>query len=34
MTEQFKTLYTILNDLDSYEAIPIYSYVVNMERKK
>lgn len=26
--------HTILNDLDSYDAIPIYSYVVNMERKK
>ena len=26
--------HTILNDLDSYDAIPIYSYIVNMERKK
>ena len=26
--------HTILNDLDSYDAVPIYSYVVNMERKK
>lgn len=28
------TNHTILNDLDSIAAIPIYSYVVNMERKK
>ena len=26
--------HSILNDLDSYDAIPIYSYVVNIERKK
>ncbi|MDO4963374.1 MAG: hypothetical protein Q4E75_04675, partial [bacterium] len=28
------TNHTILNNLDSYDAIPIYSYVINMERKK
>ena len=26
--------HTVLNDLDSYDDIPIYSYVVNVERKK